>query len=233
MFNSLQLNNLAQAHLDCDNSGSNSPMYVHYTDTACTSLTLVVQPTVHAQQPLALSTLDLPPSSPPSSLPCTSMHYQGPQYTKRWVWHHSRHCSVSDGLQLSDLAKACLDHMTTPGVTSLCMCAIYVLHKFADTCNFTHSPCVGQISFMAPWTSLPLATFLAIPTLQCMHSQGEYDIFKASFSVQQFTTQRPCPGLVELHNNSRANSSMYVHTACNLLMPVAQFTIHAGYISAL
>ena len=37
----------------CDNSRSDSPMYVRYTHTAYTSLMLVVQPTVHAQQQLA------------------------------------------------------------------------------------------------------------------------------------------------------------------------------------
>ena len=38
----------------CDDSGSNSPMYVRYTDTACASLTLVVQSTVHARRQPAL-----------------------------------------------------------------------------------------------------------------------------------------------------------------------------------
>ena len=39
-----------------------------------------------------------------------------------------------------------------------------------------------------------------------------------------------------LHNNSEGDSSMYVHytdTACILLMPVAQLTVHVQHISAL
>ena len=44
----------------CNDFGSISLKYVHYTDTACASLMLVIPSTVHARRKPACSTLDVP-----------------------------------------------------------------------------------------------------------------------------------------------------------------------------
>jgi len=63
----------------CDDSRSDSPKSVHYTDTTCTSLTLVVQPTVHMQRQSALLHLDLSPFLTAPTPPWA--HSQGLRHT--------------------------------------------------------------------------------------------------------------------------------------------------------
>src|SRR5258708_19931393 len=63
----------------CDASGSESPKYVRYPDTACASLKPVVQSTVHARQQPALGLPPpLAPSLPPPTPPCPHYHAHPP-----------------------------------------------------------------------------------------------------------------------------------------------------------
>ena len=94
-------------------------------DIEYTSLMLVAWPTVHTQH---ISALDPPPTLPPSLPPPLLPPHLNVRILKtfgipkRWVWYCR---SVSNGLQLKDLAQTHLDCVMTLGATpSMCVTQI-------------------------------------------------------------------------------------------------------------
>ena len=113
---------------------------------------------------------------------------------------------------------------------------------FAGVCSPTYSPSTTHIGFVAPWTfpprRLPRRPHTSMRAFSRSSAYPEVSTisFKASFSVQPLTIQRPCPDLARPCNDSGSDSSMYVHytyTACTFLMLVAQLTVHARRILSL
>ena len=107
----------------CNNSGSDSPKYVHYADTPCTSLELIIQLTVLTRHIGFVAPLALPPSSPPPNFHGCILNILTGEYN---LIQGIVHCPMAyNSKPLPGFARQCDDLVVTPP----CTCVIQISHK--------------------------------------------------------------------------------------------------------